>query len=840
VTGANFYTVYRGTVVNKLGYVPFYTILSDTTTAPTYTDASGTLGCTYSYYVTASSAAGSSSNTAAVTAKPVPPPPASAPANVQVADNLTSSNQTPSISWSPVSGAVGYILYRATNSPNGPFTFPNNYVQSMTTTNYTDGALNTNTLYSYMVVAMNAGGVSTNSVIVSTPPAAPASLNAYPGNAKIQLVWAAAAGATNYTIMRGGSSGNETTTVGSTVNTTFTDNGLADGTTYYYIVIANGTGGRSLNSPEVSATPFVGPAGIYWINALTASAQNWNVNSNWSNGAGFPNAMQAAAIVNSAIGAGQTINLNQNITVGDLSLGAAGGSFNLTNSTGSLIFDNTPGQASLTELAASKGDTISAPVTLNTILSVNNDASNPLTVAGVVSGTNGVVLQGPGTLLLAGNNLFSGGVAVNGGTLQLNNGAGAGTGVIQLNGGGTLYENNVSIGNALINTGTNTWTAYGSSTYYPGATLAGGGLLYLNITGPGVFSPDGDWSRFAGTIAWPAGNNSGCRFYGTLGSASAIWNLGTGTANIYNRNGGITVSFGALTGGPGTGISGASASTALTTYSVGAMNQVSIFSGRISDGGGATALVKTGSSTLTLMGTNTYSGGTVINGGTLLVNNVAGSGTGSGAVSVNNGGTLAGNGIISGAVNVYSGGVLAPGNPLGELTISNNLTLTVGSTTFMQLQDSPLTNDAVNVIGTFTAAGTLNLANGSGTNFTAGESFKLFSAGNYAGSFASLVLPPLTSNLVWNTNYLITAGSLSVAVYQPPVIGALAVSGSNLVISGSGGIGGWTYYVLTATNLSVPHWTPVVTNQFDANGNFNFTNVINASAAQTFYRLQMP
>jgi hypothetical protein len=157
----------------------------------------------------------------------------------------------------------------------------------------------------------------------------------------------------------------------------------------------------------------------------------------------------------------------------------------------------------------------------------------------------------------------------------------------------------------------------------------------------------------------------------------------------------------------------------------------------------------------------------------------------------------------------------------------------------MQLQDSPLTNDAVNVIGTFTAAGTLNVANGSGTNFAAGESFKLFSAGNYAGSFASLVLPPLTSNLVWNTNYLITAGSLSVAVYQPPVIGALAVSGSNLVISGSGGIGGWTYYVLTATNLSVPHWTPVVTNQFDANGNFNFTNVINTRAAQTYFLLQL-
>ena len=97
-----------------------------------------------------------------------------------------------------------------------------------------------------------------------------------------------------------------------------------------------------------------------------------------------------------------------------------------------------------------------------------------------------------------------------------------------------------------------------------------------------------------------------------------------------------------------------------------------------------------------LTGTNnTYSGGTTISGGTLLVNNTNGSGTGSGAVTVDSGGTLGGAGIISGAVTVNSGGAFAPGNPLGTLTISNNLTLAAGSTTFVQVQHSPLTNDAV-------------------------------------------------------------------------------------------------------------------------------------------------
>ena len=150
VPGANYYTVWRGTVLNKIGYVPFYNVLSDTTTIPTYTDASGTLGCTYSYYVTATSAGGTSGNSTNVIAKPLPPPPANPPANVKIVTTVTSTNQSAFITWSPVSGAVGYILYRST-STNGPFVFPDNYIMSMTTTNWVDGGLDNNSLYSYEV-----------------------------------------------------------------------------------------------------------------------------------------------------------------------------------------------------------------------------------------------------------------------------------------------------------------------------------------------------------------------------------------------------------------------------------------------------------------------------------------------------------------------------------------------------------------------------------------------------------------------------------------------------------------------------------------------------------------
>jgi autotransporter-associated beta strand protein len=523
-----------------------------------------------------------------------------------------------------------------------------------------------------------------------------------------------------------------------------------------------------------------------------------------------------------------------------VSLGAAGGAFNLTGNGGTLTFDNTPGSPSLVELSTSKGDTISSPMALNGLLSVSNAAANPLTVSGVISGANGLVFLGPGTLVFSGNNTYSGPTTVGVGTLQLNSATAASTNAIVLTGGATLYGNNISIGNVITNTGTNAWTSYGSGTYYPGATLTGSGQLNLNITGSGVFSPGGNWSQFAGTITWMPGNGAGCRFYGTLGSANASWNLGTSTGNIYNRNGGITISFGALSGGPLTGIYGASAAAAGTTYSIGALNQNSTFNGRISDGGdGPTALAKVGTGVLTLTGTNTYSGGTTISGGALLINNLGGSGTGSAAVTVATGGALGGTGVISGAVTVNFGGALASGNPLGALTISNNLTLAAGSTTFVQLQPSPLTNNAVNVSGTLLEGGTLNVTNlGAGT-LAAGDSFKLFNAPNYTGSFAGFVLPPLTGNLVWNTNTLKNSGTLSVVTLTAPTISGVKLAGGKLVLNGSGGVNSWPFRLLTSTNLAAAQWTPVATNQFDTAGNFVLTNAASPNSSPTFYQLQL-
>ena len=110
-----------------------------------------------------------------------------------------------------------------------------------------------------------------------------------------------------------------------------------------------------------------------------------------------------------------------------------------------------------------------------------------------------------------------------------------------------------------------------------------------------------------------------------------------------------------------------------------------VFGGVIADGGrnGGTGgtFVKDGSGRLDLTGANTYTGGTIVNHGTLLVDNSSGSGTGMGQVRVNSG-ALGGEGTIAGAVTIGAGtpgngSFLTPGrsfNHPGLLTIQSPLT----------------------------------------------------------------------------------------------------------------------------------------------------------------------
>jgi hypothetical protein len=81
----------------------------------------------------------------------------------------------------------------------------------------------------------------------------------------------------------------------------------------------------------------------------------------------------------------------------------------------------------------------------------------------------------------------------------------------------------------------------------------------------------------------------------------------------------------------------------------------------------------------------------------------------------------------------------------------------------------------------------------------------------------------------------------SLSVQRQPWITSISTSGQNLVISGSNGVAGWPYLVLTSTNLAQPavNWTVNATQAFDTGGNFNFTNAADPSAPQLFYLLQL-
>jgi autotransporter-associated beta strand protein len=115
---------------------------------------------------------------------------------------------------------------------------------------------------------------------------------------------------------------------------------------------------------------------------------------------------------------------------------------------------------------------------------------------------------------------------------------------------------------------------------------------------------------------------------------------------------------------------------------VGANDLSTTFSGLVQDGGigGGTggSLTKAGTGNLSLANANTYTGGSTITDGTLLVENETGSATGTGAVQVN-AGTLGGTGKISGAVTVATGtsvATLLPGTATipGTLTVESKLT----------------------------------------------------------------------------------------------------------------------------------------------------------------------
>jgi alpha-L-rhamnosidase len=84
---------------------------------------------------------------------------------------------------------------------------------------------------------------------------APSGLSAAAGNEQVNLSWSPVAGATGYRVKRSTIKGGSYTTVASLTGNNYTDTGLVNGTSYYYVVCAVSSSGEGPNSVEVNAIP---------------------------------------------------------------------------------------------------------------------------------------------------------------------------------------------------------------------------------------------------------------------------------------------------------------------------------------------------------------------------------------------------------------------------------------------------------------------------------------------------------------------------------------------------------------------------------------------------------
>ena len=325
------------------------------------------------------------------------------------------------------------------------------------------------------------------------------------------------------------------------------------------------------------------------------------------------------------------------------------------------------------------------------------NAANVFTVSSAISGNGSLTKLGIGTLLLTGNNLYTGGTKISTGTLQIGSGGTSGSLTGNITDNAVLVFNRsdnptfggvISGSGSFTKAGTGILTLTGSNNYSGGTTLSTGTLKVGNGGTSGSLT--GNITDNA-VLVFNRSDNS--VFGGTIGGVGSLTQAGAGILTLAGNNnysGITTVSAGTLQIGNG-GTSG-SLTGNITDNAVLVFNRSdnSTFGGII---GGVGSLTKAGAGILTLTGSNNYSGITTLSAGTLQVGNGGTSGSLTGNITNNAvlvfnrsdnsvfGGTIGGGGSLTQAGtgiltltgnNSYSGGTTLTG---GELSISgsNNL-----------------------------------------------------------------------------------------------------------------------------------------------------------------------
>ncbi|MBT2733646.1 fibronectin type III domain-containing protein [Bacillus sp. ISL-7] len=229
VSGASGYEVSRAT--SSTGT---YSVVGNTTTATSLTNTGLSTNKVYYYKIRAYRMVGTTKvyggYTTVVSAKPIP----SVPTNFKAASASYSSIKT---SWTAVSGASGYEVYRATSS-TGTYSLVG---KTTTATSFTNTGLSTNKLYYYKIKAYRMVGTTKvysgyTTVVSAKPiPAVPTNFKAARySSTSIKTTWSAVTGASGYEVFRATSSTGTYSLVKNTTSLYFTNTGLTTGRTYYY------------------------------------------------------------------------------------------------------------------------------------------------------------------------------------------------------------------------------------------------------------------------------------------------------------------------------------------------------------------------------------------------------------------------------------------------------------------------------------------------------------------------------------------------------------------------------------------------------------------------------
>ncbi len=528
---------------------------------------------------------------------------------------------------------------------------------------------------------------------------------------------------------------------------------------------------------------------------------NFLTNGNWSQGA--PSPFEIATLNNGSL-ANQPV-LSGNTTVGAVILSAGsltigtGGTLTAptttVSGTGSLVVQSGGGingaiQISGGALAIASGvNLVSATATLNggTVALQSSASIGPVQINGGIFANAGRV---------------TGNATISGGRMEL--AGGAVTGLLDLDFGTVRATANTTLGGAQVGVRPGSFGVFaaraGTTLQLNNAAVSfeeGSTTTFGSVTDTGIVS-------LSPTEGFLMSNN-----YEVIvaGGTLRMTNSSAGTILGFRDGAAVAVQTGAAVDLAGfdtkiVNLSGGGSIRSETSGAVTVETRNSVpttFSGIIQNSSGVVALNKTGDSTLTLTGSNTYSGGTTIRGGRL---NVQGSGTiGSGSLTLVGGtlgisglsagtftqtGTLSGHGRIDATDRVFAlAGILDPTVSLGPLEVLGDFKFeTTASANFAVNGVSPGLFDQLDVSGTLTLGGILNLTTGYAAEV--GDTVKLFDGG-ITGSFSEINGLELGNGLTWDPGNLTVTGEITV-VPEPGTLFLLAGAAFVTLLRRSGGL----------------------------------------------------